>query len=110
MDILFRGKKLEKDCSDSKKRKISFGTERANKIGLRLDQMRAATSLSVFITVHPRCHRLIGDRKEMWSADLDGPYRLLFEIADDPLPVDLHGKVDHSEVRKVRIIQIADTH
>lgn len=110
MDILFGKKKLQRDCSDNKARTISFGAERGKKIGLRLDQLRASTSLSVFITVHPRCHPLIGDRKGMWSADLDHPYRLLFEIADDPLPVDLHGNVDLSEVRKVRIIQIADTH
>ncbi len=110
MDILFDKQKMAKACSSERDRVIEYGPERGRKIGLRLDQLRAAQNLFIFINVHPRCHRLTGNREGQWSADLDHPYRLLFEIADDPLPVDLYGNVDLSEVRKVRIIQIADTH
>jgi proteic killer suppression protein len=77
---------------------------------MRLDQMRAADNLQVFKTVHPRCHMLTGDRAGQWSADLDGPYRLIFEIADEPVPLDDHGTINLEDVRKVRIIHVADTH
>ena len=110
MDILFDKQKMAKACNNAQSRVIEYGPERGRRVGLRLDQMRAAQNLTVFTNVHPRCHRLTGNREGQWSADLDGPYRLIFEIAEDPLPIDLHGNVDLSEVRKVRIIQIADTH
>ncbi len=110
MDILFSTTKMAKTCNSSKELVTAFGPERAKKVGLRLDQMRASASLQVFRGVHPRCHRLTGDRAGQWSADLDGPYRLIFEIADEPIPVDDHGNIVLEEVRKVRIIHVADTH
>lgn len=110
MDILFGTTKLAKACNSSRERVIEFGPERAKKVGIRLDQMRAAANLQTFKAVHPRCHPLTGNRAGQWSADLDGPYRLLFEIVDDPAPLDERGSINLAEVRKVRIIQIADTH
>jgi proteic killer suppression protein len=101
---------MAKICNSGQERVKAFGPERAKKVGLRLDQMRAAMSLQVFKTVHPRCHSLTGDRNGQWSADLDGPYRLIFEIADDPIPLDEHGNINLAQVRKVRIIDVADTH
>ena len=110
MDVLFSTTKMAKTCNSSQERIREFGPERAKKVGLRLDQMRVAQSLQLFKTVHPRCHSLTGNRDGQWSADLDGPYRLIFEVADDPIPLDANGNIDLAEVRKVRIIQIADTH
>ncbi len=110
MDIVFQTTKLAKSCNSDKDRVIEFGPERAKRLGRRLDQMRAASSLQVFKAVHARCHPLIGDRAGQWSADLDHPYRLIFEIADEPIPEDEHGNIDLSKVRKVRVIEIADTH
>jgi proteic killer suppression protein len=101
---------MAKDMNDSKARVRKYGPERAKRLQLRLDQMRASATLSVFRRVHPRCHELTGDRKGQWSADLDGPYRLLFEVADDPIPKDAQGGIDPSAVRKVRIIDVTDTH
>jgi len=101
---------MTKACNDSKERIKVFGPERAKKLGIRLDQMRVSSSLQVFKSVHPRCHPLTGNRAGQWSADLDSPYRLLFEIADEPLPLDEYGNINLVEVRKVRIIDVADTH
>ncbi|HET6383852.1 MAG TPA: killer suppression protein [Armatimonadota bacterium] len=83
---------------------------RAKIVGRRLDQMRLSRSLKAFSLVHPRCHPLIGNRAGQWSADLDGPYRLIFEIAVDPVPMDDYGSIDLDKVQKVRIIDVADTH
>ena len=110
VDILFRTTRLAKACNASTERVREFGPERAKRLGLRLDQMRASETLSTFRAVHPRCHRLTEDRAGQWSADLDGPYRLVFEIADDPIPVDDRGNIDLTAVRKVRITDVADTH
>ena len=102
--------KMAKACNSDRERVKVFGPERAKRLGLRLDQMRASLSLQVFRTVHPRCHSLTGDREGQWSADLDGPYRLIFEIADDPVPLDAYRNIDLAHVQKVRIINVADTH
>ncbi|MDQ2731430.1 MAG: killer suppression protein [Armatimonadota bacterium] len=101
---------MKKVCSASKEQITEFGPERAKRLRRRLDQMRASPSLAVFRLVHPRCHSLIGNRAGQWSADLDGPYRLLFEIADEPLPVDDNGGINFNEVQKVRILDVTDTH
>ncbi len=110
MDILFDTTNLAKTYSGSQERVREFGPERAKRLRIRLDQMRAASNLLDFKAVHPRCHPLTGNRAGQWSADLDGPYRLIFEIADDPIPVDAHDNINLAEVKKVRIIEIADTH
>lgn len=110
MDIFFSTNRMSKACNSDKERVKSFGPEQAKRVGIRLDQMRASDCLQDFKTVHPRCHQLTGDRNGQWSADLDGPYRLIFEIADDPVPIDERGIISLSEVRRVRIINVADTH
>lgn len=110
MDIEFDGNKLTKCCNDSKERARKFGPERAKRLGRRLDQLRFADNLADFKTVHPRCHRLKEDRAGQWSADLDGPYRLIFVIADDPVPLADDGSIDLNKVTKVRVIDVEDTH
>ena len=110
MDILFGTNKMAKICNSGQERVKTYGPERAKKVGLRLDQMRASANLQDFRSVHPRCHPLTGDRNGQWSADLDGPYRLIFEIADEPIPLNEHGNLDLAKVQKVRIIHVADTH
>jgi proteic killer suppression protein len=110
VDILFRTTEMAKDMNDGKARVRKYGPERAKRIALRLDQMHASANLAVFRAVHARCHRLSGDRSGQWSADLDGPYRLIFEVADEPEPQDAYGRLDTAAVRRVRIIDVTDTH
>ncbi len=88
----------------------TYGSLRSTRIGLRLDQMEVAATLAQFIQVHPRCHPLKGDRSGTWSADLDHPYRLIFEPADDPLPMTGDGGLAVDRVLSVRIVMIDDTH
>jgi proteic killer suppression protein len=42
--------------------------------------------------------------------DLDGPYRLLFEPSQDPVPIKPDGGLDWSLVTAIRITGIDDTH
>ena len=51
-----------------------------------------------------------GNFKGKLSVDLDGPYRLIFEPADDPIPRKEDGGLDWSRVRSIRILKIEDTH
>lgn len=61
-------------------------------------------------TLPGRCHELSADHKGQISIDLDGPYRLIFEPAHEPLPVDGNGSLDWVLVTAIRVLCIKDTH
>lgn len=112
MDIEFKTTKLRDTCNDRKKRDREYGTERSKRLGIRLDQMRAAVNLEEFKMVHQRAHPLKADRSGQWAADLDGPYRLIFEPIPDPAPVSddsRSGKAEEvSAINKIRVVKILE--
>lgn len=111
MEVGFRGAKLAKNCTDQRLRQRRHGTERAKKIVLRLNQLKAAEHLGEMMTLpQARCHQLSADRDESFSLDLDGPYRMIVEIADMPVPRDEDGGVLLTEVKRITVIDIVDTH
>ncbi len=110
MDILFKTPKLRKSCTETKALIKTWGPERAKILGRRLDQLRAAPNLAVMKGLPGRCHELLGDRKGTLSIDLDGPYRLLFEPAEEPRPQLDDGGLDWDAVTAVRILEVEDTH
>jgi len=57
-----------------------------------------------------RCHELLHDRALQLSIDLDHPYRLIFEPADEPIPTKPDGGIDWNKVTALRILGIEDTH
>jgi len=50
------------------------------------------------------------DRAGQLSLDLDGPYRLIFKPAHDPVPAKPDGGLDWSGVTAVSILEVRDTH
>lgn len=57
-----------------------------------------------------RCHELRGDRKGELAVDLDHPYRLIFEVANDPKPTKDNGGLDWLKTTTIRITGIEDYH
>jgi proteic killer suppression protein len=79
MNISFRREKLRKVCNDSRLLAREYGRERALKVQLRLDQLRAARALSDMATLPgARCHELQGAREGQLAVDLVHPWRLIF--------------------------------
>lgn len=76
----------------------------------RLDEIRDSDNLKILMLVHSRCHPLTGDRMGKWSMDLEHPYRLLFEIANNPIPELESGGVDLKRVTEIMIKKVEDTH
>lgn len=101
---------MEKECCDAKVRRKRYGDERARRLGRRLDELRAAETLAVMKTLPGRCHELTADRKGQLAIDLDGPYRLIFEPAHEPLPLDGNGALDWNLVTIIRVLLIGDYH
>ncbi len=111
MHILFNTSKFEKELNRQELLVRRQGPRRAGLIQRRLNELRAAMVLEDLRCLpEPRCHELTGDRKGQISVDLDQPYRLLFEVADDPVPAKPDGGLDWTKVTAIRILGVKDTH
>lgn len=111
MNILFRTGKLEKVFNDGKRLHRQYGPRRAKLIGQRLYELHSANVLSDLSSLPgTRCHELKGDRSGQLSVDLDHPYRLVFEPADNPVPRKADGGLDWTQVTVIRILEVEDTH
>lgn len=110
MDIVFRNKKMEKECNDQKLLERKHGVDRAKRLRRRLDDLRAAEYLEDMRNLPGRCHELLYDRAGQLSLDLDHPYRLIFEPANEPIPFKADGGIDWQKVTTVMIIGVEDTH
>ncbi|MUG97170.1 killer suppression protein [Scytonema sp. UIC 10036] len=110
MDILFKNKKLEKEFNDQRLLEKNHGTDRAKRIRRRLDDLYDANVLEDMRNLPGRCHELLHDRAGQLSLDLDHPYRLIFEPANEPIPTKPDGGIDWTEVTAVRILGVEDTH
>lgn len=110
MEILFKTKRLQRLCVDHRERGKKLGQKRSKILQRRLDDLRAAEDLATMRTLPGRCHELRENLAGMLSIDLDGPYRLIFEPATEPIPRRGDGGLDWKRVRAVRICGVEDTH
>ena len=110
MKIYFKNKKLEKLCNNPVKLVKAMGSERAEKIQLRLNDLDSALTLEDTRHLPGHYHELVGDRKGQWGCDLDQPYRLVFEPTEKPIPTDKNGKYIWSAITIIDIIEITNYH
>ena len=109
MDILFRSGKLQKICNSDKERAKKFGDRQAKRLKRRLDDLRAAKSLADIPRTPPfRCHELKLNRAGQISVDLEHPYRLIFVVANDPVPKRSDGGLDWEMVTAIEIVEVTD--
>lgn len=110
MKVLFKTKKLQKQCSEEREMIKAFGQKMSAKIQRRLMELRAADSLADISHLPPaRCHEL-ENRRGVFSVDLEYPYRLLFISENEPIPLKKDGGIDHQHVTEILVIAIEDTH
>lgn len=111
MEIFFRTKGLQKICSKQSEMVRKLGTGCAKRLKQRMAELSGAPALSdISHLPPPRMHALEGNRKGQFSVDLQHPQRLLFIIADSPIPFLEDGGVDKTKVLSVEIVEICDTH
>jgi proteic killer suppression protein len=67
MDIVYENNVIRKRCQKAR-----------GKLKQRLDDIRAAESLEVLITLPGHYHRLGANRSGEWACRLEEPYRLVF--------------------------------
>lgn len=89
---------------------LQLGNERAKKYHQRLGGMRDAENFNDLQFLSGNFHSLSGDRNGQWFCSLDHPYRLIFEPAIKPIPLNEHGTPILTEMKIVEIIEIVDYH
>ncbi|HSB78426.1 MAG TPA: killer suppression protein [Candidatus Methylomirabilis sp.] len=88
-----------------------WGAENARKIRQRLAELNAAATLADIGRLPPaRPHALKGNRKGQFAVDVRHPFRLLFEPADDPVPLRDDGGVDLARITRIRVLSVEDYH
>lgn len=111
MDILFQDQKLAKACSSESLLTRKYGPVRTRLIKRRLNQFLIAKNLAELRSLpQTRCHELKGDREGTLAVDLDHPYRLIFEPADNPIPRKPDGGLDWAGVTVIRVLSLEDYH
>jgi plasmid maintenance system killer protein len=110
LDITFNSDKFRKECNCQESLVKRHGSRRAKKIRRRLDDLQAANVLEDMRSLPGRCHELKGTQSGQLSLDLDHPYRLVFEPANDPIPRKVDGGLDWTRITAVMILDVEDTH
>ncbi len=113
LSIEFASKKLARKFNSEKALLKAFGKNRAKRVAIVMTSLRASPNLGIFAPPYSpphRCHELTGNLKGKLSLDLDGPYRLIIEPTNDPLPTRDDGGLDWQGITAIRILCIEDTH
>lgn len=110
MKILYATDRLRNSLWDDRQLLREGGRARLRRLRERLTDLEAAASLAFMKQLPGHCEELKGDLKGQLSIRLEGPYRLLFEVADEPAPVKEDGGLDWSLVTSIRILRIEDYH
>ncbi len=110
MNVDFKTNKLRKILTSAREIQKEYGTV-ARRVSQRMEQLESSPNLSVLLTIpSANCHTLTGDRKGKWAVDISGNYRLIFEINQNPVPVNDDGFVNAILVTDIRILEITDYH
>jgi len=111
MKIYFKNNQLAKVCASEKASQKKWGSEITKKLYQRLAEFHAANNLEeICFLPAARCHQLKGKRSGQFAVDLKHPYRLIFEPANDPIPLKPDGGIDRKRVTAICIIGVVDYH
>lgn len=108
MDIDYKTTKLKKLCLSSNEADKRLGPKSSKKLRTRLADIEAASNVSELIAGRP--HPYTGDKSGLFSLDLHGGNRLLFEPLEEPPPTKNDGGIDWSNVESIFIVFIGDPH
>ena len=110
MHIKFTTEKLRKEFEDSRALQRARGVVQAKKIMTRMAQMEGSLTLEQLRNQPGHFHALTEDKAGWLACDLDQPFRLIFEVADVPVPQMDAGGLDWSKVTQVQILGVLNYH
>ena len=110
MVIFFETKKMDKEFNTQKLLIRNRGAEQAKKIMTRKSQLESADNMEQLRNLPGNYHALSENLRGWYAVDLNGPYRLIFEPNETPLPELPAGGLDWSKVTKVTILGVLNYH
>jgi len=110
IDISWANRRLEKTCSSDREGVKKWGPDQWKALKMRLASLRAAPTLEDMQGVPGNCHPLTADRAGEFAVDLRGPYRLIFEPENDPIPLLPDGGINQAAVTEIRIKEVDNYH
>lgn len=110
MRVIFANERLKAELESDKAVRRRWGEPMPKRLGARLADLDAAESLETMRVLPGHVAELTGDRVGQLSLRLVGGFRLIFEIADDPIPTKVDGGLDWRLVRSVRVMGVEDYH
>lgn len=110
MRVIFANERLKTELESDKAVRRRWGEPMPKRLRARLADLDASDSLETMRTLPGHVEELTGDRAGQLSLRLVGAYRLLFEVADDPIPRKSDGGLDWRAVRSVRVMGVEDYH
>lgn len=108
MEISFLTNELQKLCENQRAMVKKHGAICAKRLRTRLADLQAAEVVDDLVAGRP--HPLERDREGQYAVDLYGGDRLVFDSANEPVPIKEDGTIAWDEVTKVRIVFIGDYH
>ena len=110
MEICYKHGRLQEVAANFKSAVREWGKENAKKLFLRIQQLKAASTLNDMHRVPgARFHPLKGDRKGQFALDLKHPKRLII-VPVEPVPRLEDGGIDLLRVNEIMIIEVVDYH
>lgn len=108
MNIEFKTKKLEKECTKVNEANKAFGLKTARKLIRRLYDIQAANCLADLSPLPPtRCHRLKGKLKQRLAIDLEQPNRLIFCGIDNRGKILNLDEVKFSNITSIKVLEVS---
>ena len=108
LGIDYKNNKLKKLCLVRKEADKKLGPNSGEKLRRRLADIDAALNVSELVAGRP--HPYTGNKAGLFSLDLHGGDRLLFEPLEKPPPIKDDGGIDWSKVESILIVFIGDPH
>ena len=110
MEIDYGTRRLEKQMTNATEMKKAFG-EMAKKVSMRLAEMRASPNLAALMQIPaPKCHALAGNKYGEWAVSISPNHRLIFIIANEPVPVNQDESINTFMVTAITVIRTEDYH
>jgi proteic killer suppression protein len=110
MVITFKDRKFGELVNNERNLTKKLGEAQADKLLIRLNQMRDANTLEDVRNLAGKYHELKYDRKCQWGCDLNQPYRLIFQPHEDPIPINESGQYLWDKITGVEIVEIINYH
>ena len=110
MQVEFVDQRLKKTCEDKATRQRTFQKSAADKLALRLDDLRAAANMEAARHLPGSWEELSGDRKGQFSCRLDKKLRLIVKPTRQPPLLKPDGGLDWTAIDALTVIEVVNYH